>query len=78
MSVVSLVPHSVSQETVDLFDALADAARRGDINGAAVSFTYPGPERHFGLCIAGAARRDPTHASGSLNKFIIELSNMPK
>lgn len=75
-SVVSLVPGVISQETIDLFDSLAAAARRGEVNGAAVACNYPGPGHHFGLHVAGSARYDPTHTRGELNQFDIELSKL--
>ncbi len=78
MSVVSLVARPVSQETVDLFNELAAAAARGEIDGAAVACTYPGPGHHFGLHVTGVARSDPTHTRGAFNQFDIELSKLPK
>lgn len=78
MGVVKLVKPSISHETVALFKALAAAAERGDINGAAVACIYPGPERDFALHVAGEARRNPIHTRGTLCQFDLELSKLVK
>lgn len=75
-AVVFLVPAVVSHETVNLFRALAAAAERGEIIGAAVSCDYPGPGNNFALHVVGASKADPTHTRGALCQFDDELSKL--
>ena len=73
--VLFLVQPKVSEETVELFNALAAAAARGDIIGAGVMVIFP--MKHFGLDLAGAAKHDPTWIRGILAKFNDELAKLP-
>lgn len=76
MGVVKLVKPAISHELVALFKDLAAAAERGEIDGAAVSCSYPGPDHDFALYVAGAARRNPMYTRGTLCQLDIELSKL--
>lgn len=76
--VLRLVSPAICHELVTLFRDLADAAERGDFNGAVVSCSIPGPDHDFALYVAGESRRNPTHSRGTLCQLDLELSKLMK
>lgn len=74
--VVELLQAVVSEETINLFRALAAAAERGEIIGAAVACDYPGPGNHFALHVVGASKAHPRLTRGTLCQFDEELSKL--